>query len=505
MAGRAVQPEDEIDVDPIEEALEECRDAMEAASTERCSVWRDPGRVLVYSSISITSQAGALLRKAVTHPAFIKIAIPSFLFYAYTLYILEGPHREYLYSFNRAVQDGLFWIILGIASSVGFGSGMHSGILFLFPHIYKVCMAADDCGNLDFGTNVLLSGGPASMLSVLPIGDRSNLPAYCVCTKTPDTVVPFTARLAAVALPCMLWGAGTAVGEIPPYFVAYKSAGVQGTKKCALQKEMGGSTAPIEAMKEWMVDIVKRHGFAAVFLLSAWPNAFFDLCGLCCGAIRMPFLTFFSAVLLGKAVVKVGGQCVFFVSVFTKTTFVVLIDSITATLLYLFPGETGEGYSTYVRESIDKQLLQFQDGHHETKDISLMNIIVLAVVAQFLTSALEQFAMDFEREQDAVHIETLIKKRDQNKNKDPSTWIKPRVDRGLPYSRIIAVIVASIISFFYLSATAVLTYVVPLGMLIIVSVFIEPKKLTTPLDSLFEYPLLLYVAACFVVIAAVSW
>ncbi len=38
------------------------------------------------------------------------------------------------------------------------------------------------------------------------------------------------------------------------------------------------------------------------------PNAAFDLCGLCCGAFRMPFWQFFGATLIGKATVKVNGQ-----------------------------------------------------------------------------------------------------------------------------------------------------------------------------------------------------
>ena len=39
-------------------------------------------------------------------------------------------------------------------------------------------------------------------------------------------------------------------------------------------------------------------------LLSAVPNMAFDLCGMCCGHFLMPFRTFFSAILLGKAGVK---------------------------------------------------------------------------------------------------------------------------------------------------------------------------------------------------------
>ena len=48
-----------------------------------------------------------------------------------------------------------------------------------------------------------------------------------------------------------------------------------------------------------------RHGFWGIFLLAAWPNALFDLCGICCGHFLMPFWQFFGATLAGKAIVKV--------------------------------------------------------------------------------------------------------------------------------------------------------------------------------------------------------
>lgn len=48
----------------------------------------------------------------------------------------------------------------------------------------------------------------------------------------------------------------------------------------------------------------------------SWPNAAFDLCGICCGAFLMPFWEFFGATLIGKGVVKVSGQAMFFVALF---------------------------------------------------------------------------------------------------------------------------------------------------------------------------------------------
>lgn len=64
----------------------------------------------------------------------------------------------------------------------------------------------------------------------------------------------------------------------------------------------------IAGLEAWMLRFIRRNGFWGIFLLSAWPNAAFDLCGLACGNFRMPFATFFGATLLGKGVAKVNGQ-----------------------------------------------------------------------------------------------------------------------------------------------------------------------------------------------------
>jgi len=49
-----------------------------------------------------------------------------------------------------------------------------------------------------------------------------------------------------------------------------------------------------------------RHGFVGILLLAAWPNAAFDLCGICCGHFLMPFWDFFGATFIGKALLKVS-------------------------------------------------------------------------------------------------------------------------------------------------------------------------------------------------------
>lgn len=41
-----------------------------------------------------------------------------------------------------------YWIILGVASSIGLGTGLHTFVLYLGPWIAKVAMVANDCGTI---------------------------------------------------------------------------------------------------------------------------------------------------------------------------------------------------------------------------------------------------------------------------------------------------------------------------------------------------------------------
>lgn len=112
----------------------------------------------------------------------------------------------------------------------------------------------------------------------------------------------------------MLWGAGTAMGEIPPYAFSYHA-----TKAGKRNEELdhifevrdvqeGEGLIPriVMRMKAWMLGFIERHGFWGIFLLAAWPNALFDLCGICCGHFQMSFWKFFGATFCGKAIVKVN-------------------------------------------------------------------------------------------------------------------------------------------------------------------------------------------------------
>ena len=217
------------------------------------------------------------------------------------------------WQFELALAEASWWIILGILSSVGFGTGLHSGMMFLFPHILQVVSAAESCHTT---TGLIAWYQHPCKLD-------------CSTTTGPfdDSTVIFFNLWCKVTVPCMLWGFGTAIGELPPYLVS-KAARLSGTTDEDFAKEMEDAktkTDLFNRMKLWTVNFTEKHGFWGIFLLASWPNAAFDMCGMCCGYLLMPFWTFFIATSLGKGVVKTNGQAVVFVNLFGSTAFEVLL------------------------------------------------------------------------------------------------------------------------------------------------------------------------------------
>lgn len=53
------------------------------------------------------------------------------LVFAYT----EGPHTAYRRTIVDLTIFATYWIGLGVASSIGLGTGLHTFVLYLGPHI----------------------------------------------------------------------------------------------------------------------------------------------------------------------------------------------------------------------------------------------------------------------------------------------------------------------------------------------------------------------------------
>ena len=143
-----------------------------------------------------------------------------------------------------------------------------------------------------------------------------------------------------VRLEAFMWGAGTALGELPPYFIsrAHRLSGdtddemMEELEDLVPQLEHDGDTADssssskitkkqttfMQKMKSKMIFMMKRLGFFGILACASIPNPLFDLAGIICGYSLISFWTFFGATLLGKAVIKMHIQKLVVIIVFNE-------------------------------------------------------------------------------------------------------------------------------------------------------------------------------------------
>jgi len=266
------------------------------------SLVRSPGRTLYYFFSFVYEFISAFVHGIVTHPIVIYLLIPVILIY-FVVDNLDGAHQVFVTEMEHQIMLIVWWVGLGVLSSVGLGTGLHTGLLFLFPHIFKVCMAASSCLSVDFNSREMWF---------------SSDPTLFVCREQGTNSVAFVDIFQKVAWPCFLWGTGTALGEIPPYAIS-RAAKMAGNTNDEFEeiKNSKSNWQVLDNMKMWMVGFLQRNGFLGIILMASWPNAAFDLCGICCGHFEMPFWEFITATWIGKALIKANLQAAFFLTVFT--------------------------------------------------------------------------------------------------------------------------------------------------------------------------------------------
>ena len=199
-----------------------------------------------------------------------------------------------------------WWFACGVLSTVGLGTGLQTGALFLFPHVARVA--------LDWHR----TGGAAFARMWRERWFVRNLPAAAAPAKPVAAAErSVVALLAHVALPGVLSGTGSAVGELVPFVVA-RAMVRGGHDPFALlnaddDDDETGAAAP---RRTWTPGILvaktrsaleaqlRTASFAKIFVLAAIPNPLFDLCALVCGATGVPFATFFAAVFAAKALLR---------------------------------------------------------------------------------------------------------------------------------------------------------------------------------------------------------
>jgi vacuole membrane protein 1 len=61
---------------------------------------------------------------------------------------LEGGHNKYFEQLNEILIFVVWWVGLGVASSIGLGSGLHTFVLYLGPHLAKIAIFTNECKTL---------------------------------------------------------------------------------------------------------------------------------------------------------------------------------------------------------------------------------------------------------------------------------------------------------------------------------------------------------------------
>ncbi|KAF5789735.1 hypothetical protein HanXRQr2_Chr09g0374791 [Helianthus annuus] len=230
----------------------------------------------------------------------------------------NGPRGTHVEEFLEYVRFVLWWVALGVASSIGLGSGLHTFVLYLGPHIAFFTIKAMQCGRVDIKSaiydTIQLNRSPSWLKK-----DCSEFGPPLFSTEH-GIQVPLTSILPQVQVEAILWGLGTALGELPPYFIS-RAASISGEKIDAADEldasstEDNGVASNLNNMKRWLLSHAQYLNFFTILILASVPNPLFDLAGIMCGQFGIPFWEFFLATLIGKAIVKTHIQTVFIISV----------------------------------------------------------------------------------------------------------------------------------------------------------------------------------------------
>lgn len=301
-------------------------------------------------------------------------------------YYIEGSHQKYIAFIEKKVLWCAYWVGLGVLSSVGLGTGLHTFLLYLGPYIAGVTLAAHECGTVDFPEP--------------PYPDE----IICPEESSPGAHVGILKVMSKVRLEAFMWGAGTALGELPPYFMA-RAARLSGNEDLEdleeleelMEKEKTKDLSVLDKAKLAVEKLVERVGFLGILACASIPNPLFDLAGITCGHFLVPFWTFFGATLIGKAVIKMHIQKLFVIIAFNENHVELLLK-----MLRYIP-YVGRYLQAPFKEFLAKQKakLHRKVGSHVAQEGSLLawlfEKLVLGMIIYFVLSIVNSMAQNYHR------------------------------------------------------------------------------------------------------------
>ncbi|XP_063927167.1 vacuole membrane protein 1 isoform X2 [Zophobas morio] len=383
--GTAVTPEETSSGDFSD--TERTRKETERKERESLVLWKRPITTIEYSTKEVFVLLTTYGKRILEHKKIVLLLTISFLL-SYLLVKTAGPHQSYIDVLTKKLLWCSYWIGLGILSSVGLGTGLHTFILYLGPHIAAVTLAAYECESLNFPEP--------------PYPDE----IICPDERNPLAVSILTI-MSKVRLEAMCWGAGTALGELPPYFMA-RAARLSGIdpddddddlkefeelkRKQSNKKDL----TLIERGKLFVEELVQRVGFLGILGCASIPNPLFDLAGITCGHFLVPFWTFFGATLIGKAVIKMHIQKLFVIIAFNETLIV------TALQWLKYVPVVGEKLQVPFKAFLDGQKAKLHKGGAPGGDSgnilgSIFEKFVVAMILYFVVSIVNSFAQSYHK------------------------------------------------------------------------------------------------------------
>lgn len=293
---------------PRKRTVSQARKSELKEERESIVLWRRPITTIQYSicelCYKIVESIQSLLQHKLTLLLFILLGIGGAV-----IYKADGPHQQYLHGMETYLLWCGWWVGLGVLSSVGLGTGLHTFLLYLGPHIASVTLAAYECGSTDF--------------------PEPPYPDAIVCPEDVEEGVAMTIWkiVSKVRVEAFCWGAGTALGELPPYFMAraHRLSGYDSDEEedefDELQEKLKNheDLGLFDRAKVGVEKLVEKVGFFGILACASIPNPLFDLAGITCGHFLVPFWTFFGATLIGKAVIKMHIQMFFVILAFDES------------------------------------------------------------------------------------------------------------------------------------------------------------------------------------------
>nr|XP_033778713.1 vacuole membrane protein 1 [Geotrypetes seraphini]XP_033778714.1 vacuole membrane protein 1 [Geotrypetes seraphini]XP_033778715.1 vacuole membrane protein 1 [Geotrypetes seraphini] len=301
-------------------------------------------------------------------------------------YYIEGSHQQYVQYMEKKILWCAYWVGLGILSSVGLGTGLHTFLLYLGPHIASVTLAAYECNSVNFPEPPY----PDAIICPDEEGVEGSISLWTIISK--------------VRLEACMWGAGTAIGELPPYFMA-RAARLSGAEPDDQEyEEFEEMLEHAEAAQDYasraklaVQNLVQKVGFLGILACASIPNPLFDLAGITCGHFLVPFWTFFGATLIGKAIVKMHIQKLFVIITFSKHIVEQMVSLIGAV------PSLGSSLQKPFREYLEAQRKKL---HHKSDSGGLQGEnwlswvfekVVIVMVCYFILSIINSMAQSYSK------------------------------------------------------------------------------------------------------------